>query len=247
MSFFKLSRLGSRARAPQSEMLQIAEFSIEMTRKPVKHLRLVVHRHSDRLRVSVPARMRLAEVQQWLTSKLDWIRQRRGLLVIPTAQYVNGEQHLFQGNSYVLQVVVQAGKPRVVWDDATLTANLFIAETATIAQRANVLAASYRVHLQATIPAMLTQWQPHMGVSLLEWRIRQMKTRWGSCNPRARRIWLNLELAKYPSSCLEYVVVHELAHLLEASHNARFKALLDGFMPDWRVRQAALRRPPSKH
>lgn len=244
MSFFKFPTFGSRARVAQSETLQIAEFSIEMTRKPVKHLRLVVHRHSDRLRVSVPMRMRLAEVQQWLTSKLDWIRQRRALPVIPTAQYVNGEQHLFQGNSYVLQVVAQAGKPRVVWDDATLTATLFIAETATIAQRANVLAASYRAHLRATIPAMLAQWQPKMRVEVLEWRIKQMKTRWGSCNPQARRIWLNLELAKYPPSCLEYVVVHELAHLLEASHNARFKALLDGFMPDWRARQAALRGVP---
>lgn len=246
MSFFKRSTFASRARVPKSETLQIAEFSIEMTRKPVKHLRLVVHRHSDSVRVSVPSHMRLAEVQQWLTSKLEWIRQRRGLPTIAAVQYVSGEQHLLQGKAYVLQVVAQAGKPSVAWDEATLTVKLHIAEAAVVAQRAQVLAASYRAHLQATIPAMLAQWQPRMNVSVLEWRIKQMKTRWGSCNPRARRIWLNLELAKYPPSCLEYVVVHELAHLLETSHNARFKALLDGFMPDWRARQAALRGAPAK-
>jgi len=243
MSFFKFPAFASRARVSKFETLQIAEFSIEMTRKPVKHLRLVVHRHSDRVRVrvSVPSHMRLAEVELWLTSKLDWIRQRRALPAIATMQYVTGELHLFQGKAFTLQVVAQAGKPSVEWDVAALTLKLCIAEEASVAQRAVVVAASYRVHLQMVIPVLLAQWQPRMAVSVLEWRIKQMKTRWGSCNPRARRIWLNLELAKYPPSCLEYVVVHELAHLLEVSHNARFKSLLDGFMPDWRARQAMLR------
>lgn len=244
MSFLKLPIFASRARAAKSETLQIAEFSIEMTRKPVKHLRLVVHRHSDRVRVSVPSYMGLAELRQWLTSKLDWIRQRRALPPIIAVQYVGGEEHLFQGKIFTLQVVAQAVKPRVEWDEAALILKLCIAEEASCAQRANVIAASYRAHLQMVIPALLAQWQSRMGVSVLEWRIRQMKTRWGSCNPRARRIWLNLELAKYPPSCLEYVLVHELAHLLEPSHNARFKRLLDQFMPDWRARQAALRSPP---
>ena len=244
MSFLKLPTFSSRARVLKSEMLQIAEFNIKMTRKPVKHLRLVVDRRLDCVRVSVPSHIRLAEVQQWLTSKLDWIRQRRAMPAIADAQYISGEQHLFQGKTFTLQVVAQAGKPRVEWDEAVLTLKLYIAEEASVAQRANVVAASYRAHLQMAIPALLAQWQSRMNVSVLEWRIRQMKTRWGSCNPRARRIWLNVELAKHPSSCLEYVLVHELTHLLEASHNARFKGLLDQFMPDWRVRQAALRGAP---
>ncbi|KZS23037.1 SprT family zinc-dependent metalloprotease [Wohlfahrtiimonas chitiniclastica] len=103
------------------------------------------------------------------------------------------------------------------------------------------LDALYRQALNAAIPPLLEKWLPIMGVTLNEWRLKKMKTRWGTCNPRAQRIWLNVYLAAYPQECLEYVIVHELTHLLEASHNHRFKALMTHFLPDWRARAELLK------
>jgi hypothetical protein len=98
----------------------------------------------------------------------------------------------------------------------------------------------HRAELKARIPALLAQWEPVVGVRVTAWGVRQMRTKWGTCNIKARRIWLNLELARKPGHCLEYIVVHELVHLLERNHNARFRALMDRFLPDWRDRRAAL-------
>src|SRR3972149_192881 len=107
-------------------------------------------------------------------------------------------------------------------------------------ERERALREWYRERLKAFTPPLVDKWQPVIGVAVAAWGVKRMRTRWGTCNIRARRIWLNLELAKHPAECLEYVVVHELVHLLERRHNARFKALLDGFLPDWRERQRTL-------
>lgn len=106
------------------------------------------------------------------------------------------------------------------------------------------LTPAHRADLKRRIPPLLEKWESALGVRVAAWGVKRMKTRWGSCSIHARRIWLNLELARYPEACLDYVVLHEVAHLVERGHGARFKALLGMHMPDWKARQALLRGPP---
>jgi predicted metal-dependent hydrolase len=114
-------------------------------------------------------------------------------------------------------------------------------------KRESVLTEWYRRQLKALIPDLIAEWQPVLGVEVADWGVKKMKTKWGSCNTRDRRVWLNLELAKKPPRCLEYVLVHELAHLLESHHNGRFKALMDQFMPRWRLHRDELNQAPLAH
>ena len=124
-----------------------------------------------------------------------------------------------------------------------LNLHLHVRPGASAGERQRALSNWYRQELKALIPPLLARWQPVLGVQAAEWGVRSMKTRWGSCNIRARRIWLSLELARKPVECLEYVVVHELVHLLERGHNQRFYAYLDRFLPTWRLARTALRGP----
>ncbi|CAK0776470.1 conserved hypothetical protein [Gammaproteobacteria bacterium] len=152
---------------------------------------------------------------------------------------VNGENHFFLGRRYLLCVHEQTGPARVAVRGLD-TLDLFVGFGTTTEQREAVLRRWQREQLKAMIPPLLEQWQPILKVQLAEWGIRQMKTRWGSCNITARRIWLNLELVTKPAQCLEYVVVHELTHLLERHHNARFKALMDKHLASWHQSRALL-------
>jgi hypothetical protein len=145
-----------------------------------------------------------------------------------------------------LRVLAYTGPPRIRCSGADFL-DLFVRPETTVAQRQRVLECWYREQLRGQIPALLAQWQPVLGVAAAEWGIKKMKTRWGSCNIRARRVWFNLELAKKPARCLEYVVVHELVHLLERNHNARFKTLMDQHLPTWRTCREELNRAPLGH
>jgi predicted metal-dependent hydrolase len=170
--------------------------------------------------------------------KLGWIKRQKAKFAEQPRQtqreMVNGESHYFLGKRYRLRVHEQEAPARVaVRGIASL--DLFVRPGASAEQREAVLLHWYREQLKALIPLLLEKWQPILGVQASYWSIKKMKTKWGSCNPAAKRLWFNLELAKKPVSCLEYIVVHELVHLLERNHTERFTALMDGFMPNWRV------------
>jgi predicted metal-dependent hydrolase len=153
---------------------------------------------------------------------------------------VNGESHYFLGQRYRLRVHEHETPARVaVRGVATL--DLFVRPGANAEQREAVLLHWYREQLKALVPPLLEKWQPIVGVQARAWGIKKMKTKWGSCNTTAKRLWFNLELAKKPVLCLEYIVVHELVHLLERNHNERFTALMDGFMPNWRACRETLK------
>jgi predicted metal-dependent hydrolase len=149
-------------------------------------------------------------------------------------KYVSGETHYFQGVPHQLTVLERMGNARVVCQRSR-TIELNISPRSSVVKRERAMLNWYRAYLKKEIPPLIKRWEKIIGVRVEEWGVKRMKTRWGSCNPRARRIWLNLELAKKPPRCLEYVVVHEMAHLLEGSHNRRFKELMSQFMPDWRT------------
>ena len=179
------------------------------------------------------------EVRSQRAGFLEQVRQSE-------REMLTGESHYFQGRRYRLNVVEYDCPPAVHIANNT-TLELRVRPGADRAKRLGVLEDWYRKHLRTDIPELVARWEPVMGMQVAESRIRKMKTRWGSCNTQARRIWLNLELAKKPRTCLEYVVVHEMVHLLEQKHSVRFRELMNQFMPDWRMRKDELNSSPLAH
>jgi predicted metal-dependent hydrolase len=216
----------------------VSGITVEVVRKDIKNLHLGVYPPQGRVRVATPLVVNDEAVRLAVIDKLGWIRRQKAKFAEQPRQtqreMVNGESHYFLGQRYRLRVHEQAAPARVaVRGVASL--DLFVRPDTSAEQKEAVLLHWYRENLKALIPPLLQKWQPILGVQASHWGIKKMKTKWGSCNPAAKRLWFNLELAKKPVSCLEYIVVHELVHLLERNHTERFTALMDGFMPSWRV------------
>ena len=148
-------------------------------------------------------------------------------------RYESGETHCYQGRPYRLRLVLRNVRPRVTIRGAS-TIEMAVPFGADPFARERALTEWYRARLREAMPALVAKWEAVVGVHVAEWRVKRMRTRWGSCNPQARRIWVNLELAKLPVHCLEYVIVHEMVHMLERRHDARFYAFMDAFHPGWR-------------
>ena len=156
---------------------------------------------------------------------------------------VSGESHYFQGRRYRLRLIKKDGTPKVIRRNNS-TLELQVRPETTANGRERILQQWYRQHLRELIPTLLEKWQTVLGVHVNEFGIKKMKTKWGTCNIEARRIWINLELAKKPVACLEYIVVHELTHLLERNHNERFIAIMDRHLPAWRMNRQELNSEP---
>jgi len=230
--------------------ITVGGLTVEVVRKNIKNLHLGVYPPNGRVRVAAPLVVSDEAVRLAVIGKLGWIKRQQAKFADQPRQsqreMVNGESHYFLGQRYRLRVLAYTGPPRIRCSGADFL-DLFVRPETTVEQRQRVLEDWYREQLRGRIPALLEQWQPVLGVAAAEWGIRKMKTRWGSCNIRARRVWFNLELAKKPARCLEYVVVHELVHLLERNHNARFKALMEQHLPTWRACREELNRAPLGH
>ncbi|MDD5371092.1 MAG: SprT family zinc-dependent metalloprotease [Anaerolineaceae bacterium] len=226
--------------------LVVGDLVVEVVRKKVKHIRLTVYPPDGRVRVSIPLRVNDESVRQAVQSKLTWILRQQAKMKVQEQrtprEYISGEKHSFQGNRFVLNVSYRNASPSVRVRDNCL--ELSVHPGSDTAQRERVLVAWYRRQLKEAIPPLIAKWEARIGVSVSDWGVRQMKTKWGTCNIRAHRIWLNLELVKKPERCLEYVVVHEMVHLLERYHNAHFKGLMDQFLPQWRLLKDELKREP---
>ncbi len=215
--------------------ISIEAVDIQLTRKPIKNIRLKVYPPDGQVRLSVPVWVSDEQVHLFVTSRLGWIKKQQAhfqaKIPPPELQMVTGESFYLFGQSYVLEVVERYGRHEIKVQDGTL--QLYVRSATTRSNRLRVLSGWYRSQLHQRIPAMLEQWQPIIGVKTSDWGVKNMKTRWGSCNRNKKRIWLNLQLAQKPVECLEYVLVHELTHLLERYHNSHFYGLLDQFLPDW--------------
>lgn len=233
-------------RRPPPEMLILhgrdADIPVTVVRKDLKHLHILVQPPDARVLVKAPLHVDEVTLRNAVHTRLNWIeQQRRDILARqwPTPpQYVEGDACSFRGEELTLQVVERPGRPSVSLVDGTIV--LRVPPGSDAARRERVLSAWYRREMEAAVPPLLARWEPRLGVRVAEWRIKRMRTRWGTCNHRARRIWLNLELIKHSPRHLEYVLVHELVHLHEPGHNARFQALMDSAMPDWRERRQQL-------
>ena len=231
-------------------LIEVSDLSIEIVRKDIKHFYIGVHPPNGQIRVSAPLRLDDDAVRMAIISRLGWIRRKQASFVKQQRQsqreYVSGESHYFAGKRYRLKVTEQDCSPRVQLLNNTRI-GLMVRRGTDRDKREAVLYEWYREHLRAQLPPLLAKWQPKMGVSVNEARIKKMKTLWGSCNIEAKRIWLNLELAKKPKSCLVYVLVHEMTHLLERHHNDRFRELMDTFLPQWRTYRDELNAAPLAH
>ena len=223
---------------------------VEIVRKDIKNLHLGVYPPNGRVRVAAPLYLDDDAVRLAVISRLGWIRRKQADFEQQNRQsqreFVTGESHYFQGRRYRLDVTEHNSPPTVRLVNNTTMALSVRPETDRDMREA-VLYRWYRRELRDQLPALLAKWEPRVGVTVADVRIRKMKTLWGSCNIEAGRIWLNLELIKKPTSCLAYVLVHEMVHLLERKHNARFQALMDRFMPQWRLYRDELNRAPLAH
>ncbi len=230
--------------------ITIGDLTVDVVRKDIKNLHLAVYPPDGRVRVAAPLLVDDEAVRLAVISRLTWIRRQQGKFEQQERQsareVVSGESHYYQGRRYLLNVVFRDAAPGVVLRNAT-TIDLLVRPGSDTAQRERVLLTWYRRQLKQLVPPLVAKWEAVIGVEVAEWRVKQMKTRWGTCNPDAGRIWLNLELIKKPASCLEYIVVHEMVHLLERRHNEQFRDLMNKFMPNWQFQKDLLNELPARH
>ena len=230
--------------------IRVGGLLVDVVRKNIKNMHLAVYPPDGRVRVAVPLRIDDEAVRLAVTTRLPWIRKHQrkfdGQERQSAREYISRESHYFFGRRYLLNVIERPGPAGVVMTGRP-SIELHISERTNRRGREKILYEWYRKQLKAIIPDMIKKWEEIMGVQVSAWGVKRMKTRWGSCNSVARRIWINLELAKKPLECLEYIIVHEMVHLLERNHNERFTAYLDRFLPEWRTRRDLLNSFPLRH
>ncbi|WP_338762047.1 SprT family zinc-dependent metalloprotease [Bernardetia sp. ABR2-2B] len=222
----------------ENNTLQIAEnLNIDVIRKSIKNVHLSVHPPEGRIRLAAPLSVSDDTLRLFVVSKIGWIRRQQRSFQKQERQsereYKEKESHYFQGHRYLLRITEKDKNPKVTLKSKTHL-DLQIRPNSTQEQKDKVMSDWYRSELKKHIPSLIEKWETKMGVKCNDWRIKQMKTKWGTCTIEEKRIWLNLELAKKPLHCLEYVIVHELTHLLERHHNERFYAYMNHHLPQWK-------------
>jgi predicted metal-dependent hydrolase len=215
---------------------------IEISRKPIKNIHLRIYPPDGQVKVSAPLRLPMDFLHKHLEEKRDWIHAQRARFKAisrpaPLA-FESGEQHFYLGKPYTLILHPSQKRMNIILEGESL--HCYLKPDLSPLEREQCINSWLRQQMKALLPPLIAKWQPIIGVKITNWGIKIMKTRWGSCNPAKRRIWLNLNLIKKPLICLEYVLVHEMVHLLEASHNKRFYAFMDQFLPQWRAIQNQL-------
>ena len=230
---------------PPKHIIQLDDIEIEVTRKRVKNLNIRIYPTTGRVAMSIPKRTDLSVAENFARKKYSWIKKHLKKGAIQKAKktrqlaYLDGEIHPVWGQNRILSVNEVNRPPKVHQRDDELS--LMVRPESSVEKRKSVLIEWYRAELKREIPKLIEKWQGIMKVDVREFGVKRMKTRWGTCNIRDKRIWLSLELAKKDPKCLEYVVVHEMVHLHERLHNKRFYRLMDQFLPDWRERDLLLK------
>lgn len=227
----------------------LGDVTVDVVLKDIKNVHLSVYPPTGRVRISAPARTSLDTIRVFAISKLGWIRQQQRKLLGQEREtprdYVERESHYVWGKRYLLSITEADSVPSVELKHRRIV--LSVRPRTTREKRQETLDAWYREQLKRALPEFVGKWERLLAVKASRIRVRSMKTKWGSCVPKSRSILLNTDLANKPPECLEYILVHELVHLLEPTHNARFIGIMDQFLPGWRVRREALNRLPVRH
>ena len=231
----------------KANWIDVDGIQVEVVRKAIRHLHITVYPPDGRVRMTVPFWAGESAIRLAVTERLAWIKGHRekfaGQVRQPERAMAAGETHWFLGKKYSLDIREVSGREGVILK-GTDTMELAVRAGSDTAHRRDLLDRWYREQLKQEIAPLIAKWEPALGVKASAWGVRKMKTRWGSCNVKARRLWFSLELAKKPPECLEYVVVHELAHLLERRHDARFKEIMTLHLPQWRQIKKRLNATP---
>jgi len=231
------------------QKINLGEISIDVFFKDIKNIHLSVHPPSGRVRMSSPHRIKLDTLRIFAISKLSWIKKQQQRMKKQEREaqrdFVTRESHYYLGKRYLLNVIEINSSPKVEIKHDTI--ELYIKPDTPKEKRQSILNEWYRDRLKELIPPYIEKWEKLMKVKVDEWAIKRMKTRWGTCNTKEKRIWINLELAKKPIHCLEYIIVHEMVHLLERKHNEKFKTFMNQFLPQWKQLRQELNRFPISH
>lgn len=229
--------------------ISLREISVDVTYKDIKNIYLSVYPPIGKVRISAPLRLDLDTIRIFAITKLGWIRKQQTKLSEQeresSREYINRESHYYLGERYLLKVSEIDFPPKVLLNHSTI--EMHLRPTSDVEKREEILDEWYRERLKEIIPSIIRQWEKTLNVDVKAFGVKKMKTKWGSCNPKAGRIWLNLELGKKPLQCLEYVVIHEMVHLLERKHGERFTAHMDKFLPMWKSSKDELNRFPLSH
>jgi len=229
--------------------IQLGDITVDVIRKKIKNIHLSVYPPNGAVRISAPSRMALPLIRVFALSKLSWIKKQQTKLLEqdrePPREYLDRESHYVWGRRYLLKVIEQDRVPSVCLEHNQMT--LSVRPDASFQKKQEVVDGWHRHLVREALPELIAKWEKILGVQVNGCTVRKMKTRWGSCTPQTGRIRINTDLAKKPAECLEYILVHEMIHLLEPSHNKRFVALMDQFVPKWKLYKSELNRLPVRH
>jgi predicted metal-dependent hydrolase len=229
--------------------MKLGDIKIELIQKSIKNVHLSVLPPNGDVRIAAPLHLSEETIRLYAISKLPWIKQQqkkiRNQERESRREFLNKETHYFQGRKYLLRLFEVNEPSKVALNNKYL--DIYVRPGTTTSQYQRIINQWYRNEMKERIPSYIKKWEKVMPVKVDEFGIKLMKTKWGTCNIEAKRIWLNLELAKKPLQCLEYIVVHEMVHLLERKHNDRFIGYLNKFMPQWRSYRDELNRLPISH
>ena len=229
--------------------MEIADLIINVDKKNIKNIHLAVYPPNGRVTLACPENVNDETLRLFVISKLGWIRRQRRMLLKKERQserkYIDRESHFYLGKKYLLKVY--EGEEPIRAEIRKGFLNLYVRKGSSIKQREKVINDWYRSQLKNVAEPLFLKWEKKIEVQAEEWNVRSMKTKWGTCNTSSKKILLNLELAKKPAKCIEYIVAHELIHLLERNHNDRFVAYMDRFMPQWKQYREELNRMPVAH
>lgn len=229
--------------------LRLGEIAVDVVLKDIKNVHLSVYPPTGSVRISAPMRMSLDTIRSFAISKLGWIKRQQKKIRSQEREtpreYLDRESHYVWGKRYLLKLVGRTEPPKLVLRHKQMV--LHVHPLATAAERHATVDRWYRDQIKKAVLPLVAKWEVLMGVAVERVFVQRMKTKWGSCNKQARSLRLNTDLAKKPRECLEYIVVHEMVHLIEQTHNDRFRALIDLFMPHWRIYRDQLNQLPVRH
>jgi len=231
------------------QQIDLGNIKVDVVQKDIKNIHLSVYPPIGRVKISAPLRMELETIRMFAISKLGWIKKQqekfRKQQRESERELITRESHYFLGKRYLLKVIEAEAVPLVNIKHDKLI--LQVRAGTSTKQKQVILQEWYRQQMKELVPKYISIWEEKMKVKVQEFGIKKMKTKWGTCNREAKRIWLNLNLAKKPPECIEYIVVHEMVHLLERTHNAKFIAYMNKFLPQWKHIKEELNRLPVSH
>ncbi len=232
-----------------TEQIQLGEISVDVQRKEIKNIHLSVHPPTGRVTISAPNHYKTDVIRVFAVSKLAWIKNHQKKILSQdrenAREYLERESHYLWGKRYLLSIEYVEAPPKVALTHQKII--LQVRPDTPASKRQDVLEDWYRETLKTEMPDLISKWEKRMNVQVARFYVQRMKTKWGSCTPARKSIRLNTELVKKPKPCLEYLVVHEMAHLIESTHNERFIDLMDHFMPQWQFIRDVLNDLPVRH